>query len=85
MDIRITECKDTYVTSCTPPPPVDLPECEDGWEIGNGTAVCTTQSEDSLALTGGETPDYLMGGAVITVLLGIALIGTALTRKRREQ
>jgi hypothetical protein len=72
--ISLEECKDTYVTSCTPAPPVDLPECEDGWEIGNGTAVCATQAPvaDNLAVTGG---DPTMSMFMLGVALGAILVG----------
>lgn len=87
MDIRVEVCKDTYVTSCTPAPPVDLPECEHGWELGNGTAVCATEQPPSapLAATGGDLGVAVGGGALAAALLcaGVALAIRA-RRKRRE-
>ena len=74
MNIRIEVCKDTYVTSCTPAQPVDLPECEDGWEIGNGTAVCSTQAPvaDDLATTGSDptVSIFMLGLAIGAILVG---------------
>lgn len=84
--ITVEECKDTYVTSCTPPPTINLPECENGWEIGNGTAVCATSQPDALAATGMSFNDF---GAIMLlgVALAIVIVGTGLAiwgRKRSE-
>ncbi|QWS69709.1 hypothetical protein SEA_WILLIAMSTRONG_42 [Microbacterium phage WilliamStrong] len=74
MDITLEVCKDTYVTSCTPAPKVDLPECEDGWELGNGTAVCATQQPTNLATTGGGSePLWLLGVVGVLLVVGLAL------------
>lgn len=80
----MTECKDTYVQTCNPAhPPAPLPECEHGWEIGNGTAVCATQQPTSvpLAATGGEPVTGLAA-------LGVALVlgaGALLARRRARR
>ncbi|WNM75088.1 membrane protein [Microbacterium phage Morrigan] len=74
MDITLEVCKDTYVTTCTPVnPPSFLPDCEDGWEIGNGTAVCATQqpATESLPETGGEPVVAVAVIGVAVVLLGL--------------
>lgn len=77
MDVRTeTTClPDTYV-GC-PAPPVDLPECEHGWELGNGTAVCATQqpSAPPLAATGA---DGGMAFAYVALGLAIAAVGLSL-------
>lgn len=84
MDITMEVCKDTYVTSCTPAPPVFLPDCEHGWELGNGTAVCATQQPTSapLAATGGEAGVYVGFGLLALLLLGTGAVMA--TRRRRQ-
>ncbi|WKW85435.1 hypothetical protein SEA_MILANI_44 [Microbacterium phage Milani] len=75
------ECKDNYVVTCNPAPPVYLPECEDGWEIGNGTAVCATpEPMADLAPTGGEVPFAVFGLAV--ALLAAGVVATVRGRRR---
>ena len=83
MEIATVTCKpDTYV-GC-PAPAVDLPECEYGWDLGNGTAVCATVPPPSapLAATGAD-----MGLTVGCWLLAAALIcvGLALVRRDRRR
>lgn len=79
----MSECRaDTYV-GC-PPPTVDLPDCEDGWEFGNGTAVCATVQPPAALPATGIDP----GAAVGFTLLGVVLIGSSivmLVRERRRQ
>lgn len=73
MDISAETCKDTYVQSCTPSnPPSFLPDCEDGWEMGNGTAVCATQqpASDPLPATGNSLDPW---GALALALAAIVL------------
>lgn len=75
------ECKGY---ACPPSTTVDLPECEDGWEIGNGTAVCATQQPTTAPLAAtGVDPLSLGLGAVIGLLLGLA--GLALIRRGRRR
>lgn len=78
MDISVEVCKDTYVVTCTPAnPPSFLPECEHGWELGNGTAVCATEQPPSspLAATGADPTAGVALGAALAVagLLALAL------------
>lgn len=89
MDISLEVCKDTYVQSCTPVnPPSFLPDCEDGWAVGNGTAVCATQQPASvpLATTGGDLATGLLAGGAALVLVGLYTICLAYwVRKRKER
>ncbi|QCQ57489.1 hypothetical protein SEA_SUCHA_44 [Microbacterium phage Sucha] len=69
----MAECKETYVTTCNPAPPVFLPNCEDGWEIGNGTAVCVTpEPMADLPATGGELPFVGLTVALALIAAGVA-------------
>ncbi|WNO27770.1 membrane protein [Microbacterium phage Huwbert] len=84
--ITIEECKDTYVTSCTPPPTVDFPnDCEYGVEIGNNTAVCAAAPPADLAVTGPDMND--VGGMVIigAVLVVGGLAAVIAVRLRRHK
>ncbi|AVR56890.1 hypothetical protein PBI_TRISCUIT_17 [Microbacterium phage Triscuit] len=79
------ECKDTYVHTCNPVnPPQELPECEDGWEFGNGTVVCATQQPTAtdLATTGG---DPTLAITLLVVGVGMAAIGGLLVIRRARQ
>jgi hypothetical protein len=52
MNITIEACKPESYVGC-PAPKVDLPECENGWEVGNGTVACAEPYVvDPLAATG---------------------------------
>lgn len=78
------ECRDTYVTTCQPlNPPAFLPDCEHGWELGNGTAICATQQPSSipLATTGGDPAVGLAVAGVVLVLAGAALAAEARARR----
>jgi len=70
MIITIETCKaDTYV-GC-PAPKVDLPECENGWEIGNGTATCAVEPMPvNLATTGPTDPTGALVLAWSAILIG---------------
>lgn len=86
MDITLEACKDTYVVTCNPVnPPAFLPDCEDGWEIGNGTAVCTTQqTTTTLPATGGDLPTGLAAGGAVLVLVGLYALCLVHLRKKRK-
>lgn len=83
VTITVEDCKPDSYVGC-PMPKVDLPECEYGWDLGNGTAVCATQPAPSapLAATGAD-----LGLTVGCWLLAAALIcgGLALVRRSRRQ
>lgn len=84
------ECRDTYVTTCTPQHPATLlPNCEDGWEIGNGTAVCATQQPTSvpLATTGanGDLATGLAAGGAVLVLVGLYTLALVVWRRKRQE
>lgn len=91
IQIVAAECRpDTYV-GC-PAPGVELPDCEHGWEIGNGTAVCSTTppAPVELATTGGDAT--LVGAAYyigLPLLVGglIVIVSHYVKewRKRREE
>lgn len=70
------ECRDTYVTTCTPENPAQpLPECADGWEVSNtGTPVCATQAPVDLAVTGGDVPVEPLVAGALAVLIGVAIL-----------
>lgn len=71
---------------CPPSTSVDLPECEQGWEIGNGTAVCATQQPNltDLAVTGGEVEGSMVVLAVVLIVLGgIGMFGRMVKRGLR--
>lgn len=79
------ECRpDTYVMC---PEPSPLPDCEDGWEIGNGTAVCSTQTTTDLAQTGGQVDGVLLGMGAGVIVLGVAMMvhASLLQRRHRRQ
>lgn len=82
MNVATEECKPESYVGC-PAPTVDLPECEGGWEIGNGTAVCATQVPDaSLAVTGSDGASLAIG-----VVLGLAVgfTGVLLMQQSRRR
>ncbi|QCW22311.1 membrane protein [Microbacterium phage Luna18] len=90
MDITLEVCKDTYVTTCAPiHPPTFLPDCEDGWEIGNGTAVCATQQPSGvpLAATGadGDLLTGLVAGGAALALLGLWALALGVWQRRRKE
>ena len=78
--ITITAAEECTGYACPPAETVDLPECEYGWEIGNGTAVCATQQPqpDALAATGPTFNDFgammILGVAVAIVIVGTGLV-----------
>lgn len=85
MNIEVTECRDTYVQTCTPAnPPSFLPDCEHGWELGNGTAVCASQQPTSapLAATGADGGVYVGFGLLALLLVGTGLVMGLRGRKR---
>lgn len=71
------ECKGY---ACPPSTTVDLPQCEHGWELGNGTAVCAAEPAPSapLAATGADPAGLVLAGSA-PVAAGLA----ALRRRRR--
>ncbi|QZD98631.1 hypothetical protein SEA_JEMERALD_43 [Microbacterium phage Jemerald] len=80
------ECRDTYVTTCNPEyPPMFLPDCEDGWEIGNGEAVCATQQPTSapLATTGADAGMFVGFGLLAALLLGLGAVMASRLRQRK--
>lgn len=83
MGISVEVCKDTYVASCQPAPPVFLPDCEHGWEFGNGTAVCATEQPPSAPLAAtGNTLDPWGGLALAVAAIVLGGWGLAWSQKR---
>lgn len=80
-----TDCRDTYVTTCNPEHPAQpLPECEHGWEVGNGSVSCATQQPTSapLAATGADAGAYVGFGLLAALLLGLGAVMTIRARRR---
>lgn len=75
------ECKGY---ACPPSTTVDLPECEHGWELGNGTAVCATE-QPAMAPLAATGPDPLSLGLGALLGFAIGLAGLALMRRSRRR
>lgn len=90
VSITLEPCRDNYVVTCTPAPKVDLPNCEHGWEIGNGTAVCATAqpTQEHLATTGVDATDsvVLLAAALVAIVVGSwgILRSQVMIRRERE-
>lgn len=89
VSITLEPCRDNYVVTCTPAPKVDLPECDNGWEIGNGTAVCATAqpTQDHLATTGVDATGsvLLLAAALVAIVVGSWGVLHSQVMIRREQ